>query len=136
MTWHIAVVATLTLHLAFIAFVVLGAVAVRRWRWLVWLHLPAAAWGTWIELSGAICPLTVVENALRARAGLDGYRDGFVAHYLLATIYPAGLTRHAQYVLAALVVAVNLLLYARLLRAGRPAGAHGRRSEDRGDPRR
>lgn len=127
MTWQLAVVTTLTLHLAFIAFVVLGGLLAWRWWWIVWLHLPAAVWGTWIELSGAVCPLTVIENAVRARAGLAGYGDGFVAHYLLATIYPAGLTRQVQFALAALVVAVNLIVYARLLRLAQSRAAHGRR---------
>ena len=136
MSWHLAAVAALTLHLAFIVFVVLGGLLAWRWRRVAWLHLPAAAWGTWIELSGAVCPLTVVENAFRERAGLAGYGDGFVAHYLLATIYPAGLTRHVQFALAALVVAINLILYARLLRSAPPRAAHGRRSAARDGPRR
>ncbi|MBS0327518.1 MAG: DUF2784 domain-containing protein [Proteobacteria bacterium] len=135
MTWHVAAVVTLTLHLAFIAFVVFGALAVWRWRRLVWLHIPAAAWGTWIELSGATCPLTYLENALRERAGLAGYRDGFVAHYLLATIYPAGLTRHIQYALAAMVLVVNLLVYSRLARSRRVGASRACRSEDRGGRR-
>lgn len=136
MTWHFAAVVTLTLHLAFIAYVVSGGLLAWRWRWIVWLHLPAAIWGTWIELSGAVCPLTVVENAFREQAGLAGYGDGFVAHYLLATIYPAGLTRPVQFALAALVVAVNLIFYALLLRSARARVSHGRRSGGRDGSRR
>lgn len=131
MTWHIAAIATLALHLAFIAFVVSGGLLACRRRWIAWLHFPAAIWGTWIELSGAVCPLTVIENTFRERAGLAGYGDGFIAHYLLATIYPAGLTRQVQFALAALVVAVNLIVYARLLRSAQPRVARGRRSEGR-----
>ena len=131
MTWHIAAVTTLTLHLAFIAFVVSGGLLAWRRRWIAWLHLPAAIWGTWIEFSGAVCPLTVIENTFRERAGLAGYGDGFIAHYLLATIYPAGLTRQMQFALAALVVAVNLIVYARLLRSAQPRVARGRRSGGR-----
>lgn len=131
MIWHVVALATLTLHLAFIVFVVLGGFLAWAWRWIAWLHLPAAIWGTWIELSGAVCPLTVIENTFRARAGLAGYGDGFIAHYLLATIYPAGLTRHVQFALAALVVAVNLIVYTRLLRLAQSRAAHGRRRRGR-----
>ncbi|WP_308600480.1 DUF2784 domain-containing protein [Massilia sp. Dwa41.01b] len=67
-----------------------------------------------IELNGWICPLTTIENDLRLRAGLDGYGGGFVEHYLLSLLYPGGLTRTHQLVLAALVLAVNGALYWRL----------------------
>lgn len=136
MTWHVAAVATLSLHFAFIVFVVVGGLLAWWWRWVAWLHLPAAIWGTWVELSGTVCPLTYVENAFRERAGEAGYREGFVAHYLLAAIYPAGLTRETQYVLATFVVAINLIVYARLLRSARPRVAHGRRSGGRDGSRR
>ena len=51
---------------------------------------------------------------LRLRAGLEGYGGGFIEHYLVGLLYPGGLTRELQLALAAGVVLVNLLLYARL----------------------
>nr|WP_232516555.1 DUF2784 domain-containing protein [Thauera sp. K11] len=99
----------------------LGGLLALRWRRAPLVHLPAAAWGIYIELSGGICPLTPLENRLRAAAGQAGYEGGFVEHYLLALIYPAGLTHEIQFVLAAVVVGVNLAVYALVLRraAGR-----------------
>ena len=41
--------AVLVVHALFLVWVVLGAVAVWRWPWLAVLHLPAVAWGLWIE---------------------------------------------------------------------------------------
>lgn len=117
----------LLLHLAFVLFVVGGAVLVARWPRLAWLHLPAAAWGCFVELTGRGCPLTALENTLRLRAGLDGYAGGFIEHYILALLYPGGLTRDVQLVLAAAVALINLVLYgwvfarARRRAAGRPA---------------
>jgi uncharacterized protein DUF2784 len=111
--------AVLLLHLTFIAFVVGGALLAFRWRWMPWIQLPAAAWGAFVELSGSLCPLTGLENALRARAGQSGYRGSFVEHYLLPLIYPAGLSRDTQFVLAGIVVCVNLAVYAMLLRRTR-----------------
>lgn len=102
----------LLLHLGFVLFVVFGAALVARRPRLMWLHLPAAAWGFFVELTGRACPLTGLENVLRARAGLDGYTQGFVEHYLLWLLYPDGLTRDAQILLAAGVVVVNIALYA------------------------
>lgn len=109
---RLAADAVLLLHLAFIVFVVGGGLLALRWRWAPLLHLPAAAWGAFIELSGGICPLTPLENALRLQAGQAGYAGGFIEHYLLGLIYPAGLTRGIQFALAALVLAVNLAIYA------------------------
>jgi hypothetical protein len=107
--------AVVALHLAFVLFVVLGGLAVRRWPRLAWLHLPAAAWGVWIEASGGICPLTPLENHLRQLGSEPGYRGGFVEHYLLPALYPEGLTRTVQFVLAAAVLAINAAAYGHLL---------------------
>lgn len=103
--------AVLVLHLAFILFVVLGGLLALRWRRVALLHVPCAVWGLLIELYGWICPLTPLENSLRARAGEAGYRGGFIEHYLLPVIYPGGLTREVQLVLAVVVVAVNAGIY-------------------------
>lgn len=115
MFYRAAADGVLLFHLAFIGFALLGALLVTRWRWLVVLHLPAAAWACFIEFSGGICPLTYAENYLRRRGGEPGYSHGFIEHYLTAIIYPAGLTRNIQIVIAAVVVALNLTIYGSLL---------------------
>lgn len=102
-------------HLAFIVFVVFGGLLVAWRARIAWLHLPAAAWGAWIEFTGAVCPLTPLENRLRRMAGDAGYAGGFVEHYLIPVVYPAGLTPGAQRWLGALVVAVNLATYLAVL---------------------
>lgn len=106
-------------HALFIVFAALGAFAVLRWPWLAALHLPALGWAIWIELSHGICPLTPLENAWRLRAGEAGYEGGFIQHYVYGLIYPAGLTPAHQVLIAALLVAVNLALYAILVARGR-----------------
>jgi hypothetical protein len=104
--------ATVALHFAFIAFVVVGGLlVVRNPRW-AWLHLPAVAWVAWLELTGAICPLTPLENTLRARAGEAGYAGGFIDYYLVPIIYPPGLTARIQVALGIGVVVLNLAVYA------------------------
>ena len=69
--------AVLLFHLAFVLFVMAGALLVLRWRWLLWLHVPAVLWGVYVEFSGRICPLTPLELSLRERAGERGYEGGF-----------------------------------------------------------
>ncbi len=44
-------------------------------------------------------------------AGESGYQGGFVEHYLVNVIYPSGLTRDIQYILAGIVLVTNLSIY-------------------------
>jgi hypothetical protein len=105
----------LLFHLGFILFVVLGGLLALRWRQVAWLHVPAALWGVYIQFTGAICPLTPLENGLRRMGGQAGYSGGFVEHYLLSIIYPAGLTRDVQMVLGVVVLSVTAAIYLRLM---------------------
>jgi len=111
-------------HLAFVAFVVFGGLLVLRRPWLAWLHLPAAVWGVMIEFAGWMCPLTPLENAFRVRGGEAGYSGGFVEHYLLPVLYPAGLTRGVQLVLGSIVLALNLAVYGAVIARRRARTRH------------
>ena len=111
MYFRIAADLILASHLIFIVFVILGGLLALRWRWLIFVHIPAAVWGAFVEISGRICPLTIWENQLRQRAGYSGYTDSFVEHYLLPVIYPAGLTRNTQIWIAGAVILVNVVIY-------------------------
>lgn len=98
-------------HLLFVAFVVAGGFLLVRWPKLLWLHLPAVAWGAYIEFTGGVCPLTPIENHWRVLGGGSSYSGGFVEHYLLPILYPENLTAPIQQALGALVVIVNLATY-------------------------
>jgi len=115
MLWSLLADGVVIVHFAFTAFVVFGGFLSWRWPRAALLHLPALAWGVWIELSHTICPLTPLEVRLRQLGGQAGYTGGFLAHYLRAILYPAGLTPRIQYALAALLVALNVLAYGRWL---------------------
>ena len=101
----------LLLHLAFILFVVLGGLLVLKWRWILFIHIPAAVWGVLIEFMGWICPLTPLENQFRHSAGQSGYDGGFIDHYLIPIIYPEGLTGNIQIILGTAVIILNLVFY-------------------------
>lgn len=116
--------AVLALHLMFILYVVLGALLVRRWPKTAWLHVPVFVWGGMIEIGGWVCPLTYLENALRAKGAAAGYDTSFVEHYLLPVIYPGllfpqGIPEGAFAALGVGVLALNGMLYWRLWRARR-----------------
>jgi hypothetical protein len=107
------------LHLAFVAFAAAGGLLTLKWPRAALVHVPCAAWAAWVELTGRLCPLTPIENRLRASAGLDAYSGDFVARYLFPVLYPDGLTRDAQVVIGAGVIAVNVAVYAWSLRRRR-----------------
>lgn len=112
------------LHLAFVLFVVLGALLVVRRPRVAWVHVPCALWGTLSELAGWVCPLTPLENRLRALGGEAGYRTGFIEHYVLPALYPAGLTRGVQLALGLGALGINLALYGWLWRRTTRAARH------------
>ena len=124
MLYRLLANAVVIVHALFILFVLCGGFLAWRWRWIAAIHIPCAAWGILIEYRGGICPLTPLENALRARAGQEGYSGGFVEHYLLPAIYPSGLTPRVQLLLGTFVLVINVLAYAllvrRLMRGGSP----------------
>jgi hypothetical protein len=101
----------LFVHLAFVIFVIGGGLLVLRWPRAALIHLPAAAWGATVEFTGWICPLTPVENWLRARSAQTGYAQDFLSHYVLPVLYPADLTRDMQYTLGLIVLVLNTVIY-------------------------
>jgi hypothetical protein len=111
MSYGIAADAVVLIHFGFILFVVLGGFVVLKWHFVAWLHVPAALWGGISELAGWPCPLTPLEDFLRAAGGTGGFNKGFVEHYLIPVIYPSGLTPWLQMVLGIGVIAVNAVIY-------------------------
>jgi len=106
-------------HLVFVAFAVFGGLLVLRWKRVVWVQIPAALWAALVEFAGWYCPLTPLENWLRAKAGEAAYRAGFIEHYILPVLYPAELSAGVQMILGGAVVAINILVYWRVYRARR-----------------
>lgn len=111
MIWRILADSVFLFHISFIVFVVIGGFLSIWWRWLPWVHLPAAAWGAAIELGGWICPLTPLENWLRQASGETGYPGDFIEHYLVKVIYPIGLTPDIQMYIGLGVLVINGVAY-------------------------
>ncbi len=98
-------------HLGFILFVTFGGLLLFKSRKWIWVHLPAVIWGSIVELTGWICPLTPLENWLRVKGGHEVYREAFIEHYIMPIIYPSGYTRGFQILLGILVIVINIILY-------------------------
>ena len=120
MPYRLLADAVVLAHLAFVVFVVGGGLLVLWRRWMAAIHIPAAAWGVFIEFSGRICPLTPLENDLRTLAGEAAYSGDFVERYLIPVLYPPGLRRDVQIALGVFALAVNVAVYAWAWRRARP----------------
>ena len=119
--------ATLVLfvHVLFILWVVFGAFVARSRPLLRWLHIASLIWGVLTEILPWPCPLTLLENWLEQRAGVEPYQGGFLLHYLDKFVYP-DLPASALVVAAVIVCVLNLAFYARITWSGRRAGGRRR----------
>jgi hypothetical protein len=88
----------LLIHFGFVAFVVLGFVAIwighfRGWRfvrnfWFRALHLGAMGYVALEAVAGMTCPLTTWEARLRTRAGQPHqYEGSFIQHWVQRFIF-------------------------------------------------
>ena len=111
------------LHFCFVLFAVLGGFLAFWKSWMAWYHIPAVFWAAGIEFLGWVCPLTPLENLLRARGGDAGYETGFVEHYIMPMLYPAELTRKVQIWFGIIVLGVNIFIYLVLWRKMQRTGS-------------
>src|SRR5689334_11126741 len=130
MLYHALATSLAIIHMIFIVFVAIGALLVLRWRWVMYLQLPAAIWGALIEIAQWDCPLTRWENLALRRAGESGYSEGFIAHHLFGVIYPNGLSRGVEIAIAVFVTVVNSAVYHHVFH-GRNARRRGSSAADR-----
>jgi hypothetical protein len=100
----------LVLHFCFVLFVVFGGLLILYRRFIIWLHLPALAWGFLVEIFRLPCPLTGLENRLRELGGEGVYAGGFIEYYISAILY-SHITPQFQMFLSVLLVIFNLFVY-------------------------
>ncbi|MBP1158487.1 nitrate reductase gamma subunit [Rhodococcus sp. PvR044] len=120
MVFRVLAEATMTVHFAFLVYVVAGGFLAWRWPWAIWPHLVLAGWGFSTIVFGLDCPLTALENWARHEAGEQGLRTGFIDTYLTGVVYPERYTALLQ-MLAGLVVLVSWTGF--LIRRRHPARA-------------
>lgn len=116
MLYRVLADAVLIGHLLLIIYGLLGGLLYFWHRWLALLHLPLAVWISLIEFFQWTCPLTPLEKQLRVLAGEGAYSGGFIEHYLIALIYPDGMTRAMVLILGVIALGSNLLIYGFIVR--------------------
>src|SRR5438105_12678036 len=107
----------LFLHMLFILWVVFGALLTVSRPILRWLHIVSLVSGILTEVLPWPCPLTVLENWLEAKAGVQPYEGGFLLHYLDKVVYP-DISVTVLTVAGVIICALNLAFYAGQTRIG------------------
>ena len=103
---------TLIVHFAFIIFVVFGALLFFVATKIIFIHFPALIWGSYVELTNSICPLTYLENWFLHKANLTTYSEGFIQNYLVPIVYPVNITKDLQIFLGIGIIVINIVIYA------------------------
>ena len=110
-----------SLHAAYIAWVIFGALFTRGRPRLAALHVATLVYGVIIEIFGLWCPLTALEEWLEVCGGVSAYRGPFLLHYLDAVVYP-DIPPNLLIAGAVAVSILNLWIYARRLHARHSLG--------------
>ena len=105
----------LIIHFVFIIFVVFGALLFFVVKKIVFIHIPALIWGSYIELTHSICPLTYLENWFLNKANLTIYSEGFIQNYIVPIVYPTDLTKNLQIYLGITLIVINIIIYGLIL---------------------
>lgn len=103
-------IVVLVAHALFILWVVFGALLTQSRPVLRWLHIASLIWGIFTELLPWPCPLTLLENWLETKAGIEPYQGGFLLHYLDRIVYP-DISAMVLTVAGVIVCILNLALY-------------------------
>ncbi len=118
--YSVLAVVALLVHALFILWVIFGAFLTRSRPLLRWLHIASLLWGIATELLPWPCPLTVLENWLETKAGVEPYQGGFLLHYLDKIVYP-DISATTLTIAAVIVCALNLAFYGRKMWIARGA---------------
>jgi len=116
--YRVLATAVLAFHSVWILWVIFGWLVARNRRVLRWAHFVSLIYGIFIELAPWPCPLTLLEQWLESKGGVNPYHEPFLVHYLEAFVYPnVPVTLLVSCAVA--VCGINLYLHARKMSARR-----------------
>lgn len=100
--WLVEVI--VTVHFAYLVYVVLGGFLAWRWPRAFFVHLLAGLWGVAIVAEWVNCPLTWAEHWARQRDGEAPSERGFIDRYVTGVIYPEQYVTQVRLAVAAVVL--------------------------------
>lgn len=109
----VAAEAVVTVHLAYLLYVLLGGfLGVRDVRWL-WPHAVTTVWGVVGVTMQPTCPLTALEKHLLVLHGSEPYAGTFIDQYLAGVLYPASWQPIVWYATGLTVLVSYMLTFVR-----------------------
>jgi hypothetical protein len=99
------------IHFFLTLFALLGGFLVIFARWIAWIHIPTAIWGTYAFLAAKTCPLTPLEKRLRQKAGVEVSEDGFVEGFLPFLKKRIESPRHRELLIGSVFLAWSVMVY-------------------------
>jgi hypothetical protein len=114
LSWRIAAWLLAGVHVAYVVYVLFGALLIAKWPWMIWPHLAAVAWAGCTMLFDFGCPVTDWEKASLRRAGREPYPEGFLQHHVFRRTFSARRARLNHILLGVAAILLNVWLYSRL----------------------
>ncbi len=109
--WRLLAAALAGFHVAFVIFVLFGALTVLVWPGMLWVHLAAVIWASGTMLCELGCPITTWEKEFLRRAGVDPYPEGFLQHHVLRRVFPPSNARRNHVLLGLAAMGLNAAIY-------------------------
>jgi hypothetical protein len=114
----VAAAVVASLHLAFLAYMVVGGfLGLRRFAW-IWPSIAVTVYSIFVTLTSFTCPATRLEKWLLAEGGRTPYEGSFIAHYLRGTLYPAQYETAIWLTAMGIAIASYVIVVARRWHAG------------------
>ena len=109
---HAAVLLVLSVHLAWILWVIFGAFWTFGRPWLTALHIASLVWGIMVEVGPWPCPLTMAEDFFQRHVGIVSSGGNFLQYYISLIVYP-NVSVILLTIAGVVICVVNLAIYMR-----------------------
>ena len=114
-SWRLLAWSLAGFHVAYVLFVLFGALIVLAWPGVMLVHLAAIVWAGATMIGNLGCPITDWEKSALRRGGREPYPEGFLQHHVLRTRFDPGKARRNHFVLGIVAIAVNAIAYLLIL---------------------
>ncbi|MGI9044459.1 MAG: DUF2784 domain-containing protein [Gemmatimonadaceae bacterium] len=114
-SWRFLAYSLAAIHVAYVLFVLFGALIVLVWPTALLVHLAAIVWAGATMIGNLGCPITDWEKSALRRGGREPYPEGFLQHHVLRTRFDPGKARRNHAVLGAVAIVLNAVAYLLIL---------------------